>query len=177
MIPIAVWAVLAGVFGLAIGSFLNVVIYRVPAGESVVSPPSRCPSCGAEIRNRHNVPVLGWLMLRGRCYDCRTPISPRYPLVEGATGVLFAAVTFRVLQRHLGWALPVALWVVAVAIVVSLVAVDRQRLPRKAVIGFTVVGLVLSGVAAATHDVWAVVTAVLATGALAGLASRRRPVS
>src|SRR5207249_9377196 len=93
----AVWATLAGIFGLAIGSFLNVVIYRVPAGESVVSPPSRCPNCGAAIRNRHNVPVVGWLVLRGKCYDCRAPISPRYPIVELVTGVLFAAMTWRIL--------------------------------------------------------------------------------
>ena len=85
------WAVLAGVLGLLIGSFLNVVIYRVPAGESIVSPPSRCPACGAEIRNRHNVPVFGWLVLRGKCFDCKAPISPRYPIVELITGLLFAA--------------------------------------------------------------------------------------
>jgi len=63
MIPPAFWAVIAGVFGLAVGSFVNVVIYRVPAGESVVSPPSRCPSCGSPVRPRHNIPVLGWLLL------------------------------------------------------------------------------------------------------------------
>jgi leader peptidase (prepilin peptidase) / N-methyltransferase len=74
-----VWTVIAALLGLAIGSFLNVVIYRVPAGESVVSPPSRCPRCGNQIRNRHNLPVLGWLMLRGRCYDCGLPISARRP--------------------------------------------------------------------------------------------------
>src|SRR6266702_1578918 len=86
----AVWAALAGIFGLAIGSFLNVVIYRVPVGESVVSPPSKCPSCGSEIHNRHNIPVLGWLILRGRCFACHAPISPRYPIVEAATAALFA---------------------------------------------------------------------------------------
>ena len=110
MIPDAAWAVLAGLLGLAIGSFLNVVIYRVPAGESIVRPASRCPSCGAEIRNRHNVPVFGWLVLRGKCYDCKAPISARYPLVELVTGLLFAAVTLRILHLDLNAAAPAYLY-------------------------------------------------------------------
>ncbi|ANJ28986.1 peptidase A24 [Agromyces aureus] len=81
-----------GVLGLAIGSFLNVVVYRVPAGKSVVAPPSACPECGSEIRPRDNVPVLSWLVLRGRCRDCSAPISARYPLVELFTGVAFAGI-------------------------------------------------------------------------------------
>ncbi|GAA1941601.1 A24 family peptidase [Agromyces allii] len=81
-----------GVLGLAIGSFLNVVVYRVPAGKSVVAPPSACPECGSEIRPRDNVPVLSWLVLRGRCRDCSAPISARYPLVELFTGVAFACI-------------------------------------------------------------------------------------
>ena len=84
--------VLAGLLGLAIGSFLNVVVYRVPAGQSVVHPPSHCPVCQHPIRNRHNIPVLGWILLRGRCYDCKSPISIRYPLIELGTGVVFAAI-------------------------------------------------------------------------------------
>src|SRR4051794_41962668 len=91
MIVIGVWAAVAALFGLAIGSFLNVVIYRVPAGLSIVSPPSACPKCEHEIRNRHNVPVLGWLVLHGRGYDCKASISGRDPLVEGVTALLFAA--------------------------------------------------------------------------------------
>jgi leader peptidase (prepilin peptidase)/N-methyltransferase len=91
-----VWAVLAGALGLAIGSFLNVVIARVPTGESIVRPGSRCPACGHPIRARHNIPLVGWLALRGRCFDCRTPISVRYPLVELGTGVLFVLVALSV---------------------------------------------------------------------------------
>jgi leader peptidase (prepilin peptidase)/N-methyltransferase len=87
--PLAI--VFAAVLGLALGSFLNVVIARVPAGESLVRPPSRCPNCAHAIRARHNVPVLGWLVLRGRCADCANPISVRYPLIELAAGVLAVA--------------------------------------------------------------------------------------
>jgi leader peptidase (prepilin peptidase)/N-methyltransferase len=84
-------AAILGVLGLVIGSFLNVVIYRVPRGMSLVRPGSSCPSCGTPIRWFDNVPVLSWIALRGRCRRCRRPISLRYPLVELATGVIFAA--------------------------------------------------------------------------------------
>ena len=84
-------AAILGVLGLLIGSFLNVVIYRVPRGMSLVRPGSSCPSCGAPIRWFDNVPVLSWIALRGRCRRCRRPISLRYPLVELATGAIFAA--------------------------------------------------------------------------------------
>ncbi|MEI2717747.1 MAG: prepilin peptidase [Candidatus Nanopelagicales bacterium] len=82
------------VFGLVIGSFLNVVIWRVPRGESIVTPGSGCPSCGHEIRAYDNIPLLSWLILRGRCRDCGEPISPRYPIVELTTGLLFVLMTW-----------------------------------------------------------------------------------
>ena len=88
--------VLTGVLGLAIGSFLNVVIWRVPRGESVVRPPSHCPGCGHQIRNRDNVPVVSWLLLHGRCRDCGEPISVRYPLVELGTAIVFVVLTLRI---------------------------------------------------------------------------------
>ncbi|WP_405030515.1 prepilin peptidase [Nocardioides bizhenqiangii] len=100
----------------------------MPRGESVVSPPSACPSCGARIRNRHNVPVLGWLVLRGRCYDCKEPISPRYPLVEAGTGVLFALTTIR-FANDLS-ALPAYLCFVAIGIALALIDLDVKRLPN-----------------------------------------------
>jgi leader peptidase (prepilin peptidase)/N-methyltransferase len=84
--------VFALLFGLALGSFLNVVVYRLPRGESLTSPPSRCPNCDAEIGWRDNVPVVSWLVLRGRCRSCAAPISIRYPAIELATGLLFVAV-------------------------------------------------------------------------------------
>ena len=83
---------LAAVTGLCLGSFLNVVAYRLPAGMSVLTPPSACPGCGVAIRPYDNVPVLSWLMLGGHCRSCETSISPRYPLTEALTGALFAAV-------------------------------------------------------------------------------------
>ena len=81
-------AIIALPFGLAIGSFMTVVVARVPAGESVVRPRSRCPRCGVEIANRDNIPVLSWLLLRGRCRSCGEPIPVRYPLLEITTGAL-----------------------------------------------------------------------------------------
>jgi len=81
----------AFVWGAMLGSFLNVVAHRVPRGESVIRGRSRCPRCGAAVRPRDNVPVLGWLLLRGRCRDCAAPIAARYPLVEAACGLLVAA--------------------------------------------------------------------------------------
>lgn len=92
------WAALcvAVLVGGLVGSFLNVVAWRLPNGQSVVYPPSACPCCGRQIRPWHNVPVLGWLVLRGRCADCRSPISVRYPMVEAACagmwGLLFVAM-------------------------------------------------------------------------------------
>ena len=105
-----------GLLGLAVGSFLNVVIHRVPRDESLVRPGSHCPHCGTSIRNRHNIPVLGWLLLRGRCADCKTRISARYPLVEAGTAALFVAVAARF---GWSWELPAYLYLAAVAIAVE----------------------------------------------------------
>src|SRR3954471_17078257 len=82
----------AGVMGAVVGSFLNVVAWRLPRGESLVRPGSRCPRCETPIRPWHNVPVFGWLVLRGRCADCSAPIPVRYPLVEAATAALYVVV-------------------------------------------------------------------------------------
>src|SRR5919197_280434 len=85
-------ALVALPFGLVIGSFLTVVVARVPAKQSIVSPRSRCPSCGTEIAVRDNIPVVSWLLLRGRCRSCGAPISLRYPALELATGILFTGI-------------------------------------------------------------------------------------
>ncbi len=82
----------AGLLGATFGSFLNVVAYRLPRHESLVAPRSRCPSCGTPVRAFDNVPILSWLLLRGRCRSCKTAISPRYPLVEAGTALLLVGV-------------------------------------------------------------------------------------
>jgi leader peptidase (prepilin peptidase)/N-methyltransferase len=109
---------LTGVLGAVVGSFLNVVSFRLPRHESVVRPRSRCPSCGVPIRPYDNIPVLSWLVLRGRCRSCRAPISPRYPLVEALTAGLCVAV---VLTRSsaAGIALGIALVLVVVPAAVA----------------------------------------------------------
>ncbi|MEO1942346.1 MAG: prepilin peptidase [Campylobacterales bacterium] len=82
--------------GAAVGSFLNVVIYRIPREESVISPPSHCPHCNTQIKPWHNIPILSWLLLRGKCAYCGAPISPRYPIIELTTALLFLWVYCRV---------------------------------------------------------------------------------
>src|SRR4051812_50085089 len=83
----------AAIVGACAGSFLNVVIWRVPRGESIVSPPSHCPNCGERIKPRDNIPIVSWLLLRGRCRSCGNPISSRYPLVEALVAVGLAPGT------------------------------------------------------------------------------------
>ena len=141
-----------GRLGLAVGSFLNVVIHRVPRDESLVRPGSHCPHCGHAVRNRHNVPVFGWLLLRGRCADCAAPISARYPLVEAGTAVLFVAVAARF---GFSWELPAYLYLAGVAIALAAIDIDVLRLPDKIVLPSYGVALVLLAPAViAGHD-WA----------------------
>jgi leader peptidase (prepilin peptidase)/N-methyltransferase len=161
--------VFAGLFGLAIGSFLNVVVYRVPAGVSVVSPPSRCPVCENQIRPRHNVPVLGWLLLRGRCADCGTPISPRYPLVEALTGVLFVLVSWRAVQLDQLAALPALLAFTALGVALAFIDLDTRRLPNVLVLpAYPVLAVLLTGAAVVTGDWGALLRAGLGGAALFG---------
>jgi leader peptidase (prepilin peptidase)/N-methyltransferase len=144
-------AVICAVFGLVIGSFLNVVIWRVPRGESVVSPPSHCPGCDAPIAPRDNVPVLSWLVLRGRCRACGTRISVRYPLVEAATGALFAAVAVRVGPHAV---LPAYLYFAAVGIALAMIDFDVKRLPDPLTLPSYPVGAALLAVAAGVDGHW-----------------------
>ncbi len=142
---------LAGVLGLAVGSFLNVVIHRVPRGESVVRPGSHCPRCGHEVRTRHNLPVVGWLLLRGRCADCRAPISARYPLVEAGTAALFVAVAAKF---GWSWELPAFLYLAAIAVALALIDLDVYRLPDQIVLPSYSVALVLLIPAMIIDDRW-----------------------
>jgi leader peptidase (prepilin peptidase) / N-methyltransferase len=131
--------VAAGLFGAVIGSFLNVVAHRVPLGESLVSPPSRCPECEAPVKPYDNVPVVSWLLLRGRCRNCGTPISPRYPLVELATAVVFAAV---VAVRGFDNDLVLELPFVAALIALAAIDFDHKLLPNKIVYPLAAYGVI-----------------------------------
>jgi leader peptidase (prepilin peptidase) / N-methyltransferase len=124
----ALVAAISGVYGLVIGSFLNVVIWRVPRHESLVKPPSHCPACDAKILNRDNIPVVSWLLLRGRCRNCGTGISPRYPFVELLTGVMFAAVGARFAHS---WVLPAYLVLTAALIALSAIDLEHYLLPNR----------------------------------------------
>jgi leader peptidase (prepilin peptidase) / N-methyltransferase len=119
---------IAAVYGAVIGSFLNVVVYRLPRRESLISPGSRCPSCNATIKPYDNVPVLGWLMLRGRCRACAAPISPRYPAVEALTAVLAVSV---VLLRHGAHDIVLGLALVVVLMPVALIDFEHRIIPNK----------------------------------------------
>src|SRR5437016_10715971 len=122
--PLALTAVL----GAVVGSFLNVVAYRLPRSESLVSPSSRCPGCGTPIKPYDNVPVLGWLLLRGRCRACREPISARYPIVEALSAALALAV---VLVKHSTADRALGLVLVAFLVPISLIDIDRRIIPNK----------------------------------------------
>jgi leader peptidase (prepilin peptidase)/N-methyltransferase len=152
------------VLGLLIGSFLNVVIHRVPRGESVVHPRSRCPGCGQEIRPWDNIPVLSWLLLRGKCRACGEPISIRYPLVELLTGLLFLAVLF---WCGVTWALPAYLYLAAIGVALSAIDLDTKRLPNAIVLPSYAVALVLLLLPAVLDGSWtSYLRAVLAGAAL-----------
>lgn len=131
--------VVAGLFGAVIGSFLNVVAHRVPRGESLLHPGSHCPACDAPVRPYDNVPVVSWLVLRGRCRNCGTRISPRYPLVELATAVAFAAV---VAARGFDDDLVLELPFVAALITLAAIDLDLKLLPNKIVYPLAVYGVI-----------------------------------
>lgn len=153
----------SGLIGVLIGSFLNVVIHRVPAGVSVVRPRSSCPNCSSAIRSIDNVPVVSWLLLGGRCRDCRTPISPRYPLVELATGLLFALVALWTVSGLPS--MPVAdgasvllvlafLYLMAISVALTMIDLDTHRLPNAIVLPAYPVMLVLLTSASALSGDW-----------------------
>jgi leader peptidase (prepilin peptidase) / N-methyltransferase len=130
-------------FGLIIGSFLNVVAYRLPRGESLVHPRSRCTSCGTEVRAIDNVPLLSWLFLRGRCRHCSAQISPRYPAVELATGVVFALI---VLARGVGSELLLDLPFAAMLIAVADIDLEHRIVPNRILAPMAVWAVAVSAV-------------------------------
>jgi len=136
---------LFGVCGLLFGSFANVVIWRVPRGQSVAFPGSHCPSCGHDVRWYDNIPVLSWLVLHGKCRDCAAPITVRYVIVEAASGVLFALAAFQwgglTLRALFG---AIFFWLL---LVLSLIDLEHRRLPN--VLVAILAGLGLAGSALA----------------------------
>jgi leader peptidase (prepilin peptidase) / N-methyltransferase len=143
-------AVVSLLLGLVVGSFLNVVIYRLPRHESLVRPPSHCPACSSLVRWHDNVPVFGWLMLRGKCRDCGQRISVRYPLVEGMTGVAFCLCFVRF---GVQWPVLVAFAFVAAMIAIAFIDWDKMIIPNSIVLPGTVIGLAAS-IAISPGDWW-----------------------
>jgi leader peptidase (prepilin peptidase)/N-methyltransferase len=172
-------ALVIGVLGLLIGSFLNVVVYRVPLGKSIVSPPSACPGCGTQIRPYDNIPVISWLLLRGKCRTCHEPISVRYPLVELGTGVLFFVVALLALPAVFdapdvrgsiagALALVAYLYLAAISVALALIDLDVHKLPNAIVLPSYVVALVLFGAASViSGDFVPLIRALIAMAALA----------
>ena len=157
--------ILSVVLGLAVGSFLNVVVHRVPAKLSVVAPASACPSCGHAIRSRDNVPVVSWILLGGRCRDCGSAISVRYPLVELTTGLLFGAVTWWVAARGAVVAgettdlpttalvLVALLYLMAISIALTCIDLETHTLPNR-IVGpaYAVVVVLFTGASVTSGD-------------------------
>lgn len=135
-------ALIIGLYGLVLGSFLNVVVYRLPAGIPTSYPSSRCPRCLVAIRPWHNVPVLGWVLLRGRCRDCGCAISARYPLVEAMTGILFVLSwkRFDTLVEVLS-----ALLFSCLMVVLALIDLDHRALPDEITLPAIGLGLLVAG--------------------------------
>lgn len=149
--PLPEWFFLVsvGLFGLLFGSLANVIIWRVPRGESIVSPGSHCPSCGADIRWYDNIPVLSWVYLRARCRVCGTRIATRYPLVESISGLLWLTAA---LLWGMGLRTAFGIAFFYLLLVLTFIDLDHYRLPNSLVAilaGVGVVGVVLSGIGAA----------------------------
>ena len=142
-------AVLAGILGAIVGSFLNVVAYRLPRKESLSHPPSHCPNCGAPVKPYDNIPVLSWLLLRGRCRNCANPISARYPIVEAGTGLLCALV---VIVKGAEAEAIIGIVLVFILVPVTLIDLDTTTIPNKITYPGFVVGVILVAVLLGTDE-------------------------
>ncbi|MDQ1700849.1 MAG: leader peptidase (prepilin peptidase) / N-methyltransferase [Frankiaceae bacterium] len=129
----------APLFGLAIGSFLNVVAWRMPRGESLAHPASHCPGCDHPVRPYDNLPVLSWLLLRGRCRDCHEPISARYPIVEAVTAALYVAVVAAKWDDVLTIALGLGLMTLLVPM--TLIDLEHRIIPNRLLAPFAVLAI------------------------------------
>lgn len=171
LLPVLIWV---GLLGLAIGSFLNVVAYRVPAGIPLTRE-SRCPRCDAPVRWWQNIPVVSWAVLRGRCRACRSSISARYPVIEAATGAAFVGVTLLIATWPSttagGWGTAVVvaaayLWFAAASIVLTVIDLDTFRLPNAIVLPSIGVGVILLTVASLLASAWGQLLRALAAAAV-----------
>jgi leader peptidase (prepilin peptidase)/N-methyltransferase len=172
-------AAIAGLFGIAIGSFLNVVIYRVPIGKSVVYPASACPNCGSGIHSYDNVPLLSWLVLRGKCRSCSAPISARYPLVELGTGLLFFVVSLPLAAKLAaiqptvnliasGLILVAFLYLAAISVALAFIDLEHHRLPNSIVLpSYGVAAILLGAAGILGGDYQALIRAAIGMGAMA----------
>lgn len=158
--------VVCALLGLVVGSFLNVVIARVPKKESVVTPRSRCPGCSTPIAPRDNVPVVSWLVLRGRCRACTEPISVRYPLVELGTAALFALTAVR-FGADPDPALPAFLLFVAALVAITAIDLELYIVPNRIVYPTLFASIPMLLVAAAVDDDWKSAKEAAIGGALA----------
>jgi leader peptidase (prepilin peptidase)/N-methyltransferase len=148
-------ACVGGLLGLVAGSLLNVVADRVPLGHRVIPPRATCPACGHAGRVGDQVPVLSWLLRRGRCRDCGAVISARYPLVETVTAAVFAGVVFLV---GASWALPGLWWAAGAAIALTLTDLDHRRIPDRILVpGIAGAGVLLAAGAFLEGEPWAIV--------------------
>ena len=144
-------AAVCGLLGLAVGSFLNVVIYRVPRKESVVRPRSRCPGCGTQLAERDNIPIVSWVLLRGHCRTCGDPISARYPLVELTTAALFVAAALRF---GLDWVLPAYLVFFAALVAITFIDLELYIIPNRVLYPTLYITVPLLVLAAAAQGDW-----------------------
>ncbi len=135
-------AIIAFLAGLAVGSFATAVAYRLPRGMSFGLERSQCPHCGAQIEVRDNIPVVSWLLLRGKARCCGAPISPRYPLTELAVGALYAATV--IVYRHDAAEAVIGLAFVAMLAVITLTDLERRIIPNKALIAGAVICLAIT---------------------------------
>lgn len=133
--------ILVGILGLCVGSFLNVCIYRLPRGQSIMSPPSRCPQCGRTLRWFDNIPVVSWLALRGRCGQCGARISMQYPVIEIVTALVWLLIAW---MTPPGWLLASRLVLGTALIVLFMIDLEHQLLPNAITLPGIVIGFAFS---------------------------------
>ncbi|HLW96623.1 MAG TPA: prepilin peptidase [Solirubrobacteraceae bacterium] len=170
--PASLAIVFTALLGALIGSFLNVVIHRLPRGESLVAPGSHCPACDSAVKPYDNVPVMAWLWLRGRCRACRAAISPRYPLVEAATAALCVGV---LIAHSSAGAIALGMLTVLVLVPVALIDLEHHVIPNRITAPAAVLAVALGSALDPSHELARLIAAAAAGGffLVAAIASPR----